>query len=399
MPDPIDPIAVTAYTATSALGRGRDAHLEALRERRSGLRPNDFTAAALPCAIGRVEGVEDAALPEAFATHECRNNRLAWLAMQADGFLESARAAIARHGASRVALLLGTSTASIGESEAGYRDLDDGRMPAWAQRPEVHNPHSLGLFLRNLLGVRGPCLTTATACSSSAKIFAKAERMIRLGLVDAAILAGVDTLCDSVLYGFNSLELVSPEPCRPFDVARRGISIGEAAGFALLERDGDATRPHLVGWGESSDAHHMSTPHPEGLGARLAMTDALARAGLAPADVGYINLHGTATPKNDEVEAGVVAALFPAHVRASSTKGWTGHTLGAAGILEAVVSLLVLEHGVVPGLLGTTELDPVCGPQIAIDNAKAEVCVALSNSFGFGGSNSTLAFARGRRAA
>ncbi|WP_440224935.1 beta-ketoacyl-[acyl-carrier-protein] synthase family protein [Dokdonella sp. MW10] len=399
MPDPIDPIAVTAYTATSALGRGRDAHLAALRERRSGLRANDFTAAALPCAIGRVDGVEDAALPDALATHECRNNRLAWLALQADGFLDAARAAIARHGASRVALLLGTSTASIGESEASYRDLEDGRMPAWAQRPEVHNPHSLGLFLRNLLGVRGPCLTTATACSSSAKIFAKAERMIRLGLVDAAILAGVDTLCDSVLYGFNSLELVSPDPCRPFDVARRGISIGEAAGFALLERDGDATRPHLVGWGESSDAHHMSTPHPEGLGARLAMTDALARAGLTPADVGYINLHGTATPKNDEVEAGVVAALFPAHVRASSTKGWTGHTLGAAGILEAVVSLLVLEHGVVPGLLGTTELDPVCGPQIAIDNANAEVCVALSNSFGFGGSNSTLAFARGRRAA
>ena len=221
--------------------------------------------------------------------------------------------------------------------------------------------------------------------------------MIRLGIVDAAILSGVDSLCGSVLYGFNSLELVAPEPCRPFDVRRRGISIGEAAGFALVERTASETAPKLIGWGESSDAHHMSTPHPEGLGARLALEGALARAGLTTADVDYINLHGTATPKNDEVEAGVVSAAFTARTRASSSKGWTGHTLGAAGILESVVCLLAIEHGLVPGTLHCEQPDPVCGPQIALRNESADVRIALTNSFGFGGSNCTLAFARGGR--
>ena len=262
----------------------------------------------------------------------------------------------------------------------------------------MHTPHSLGIFLEQALGTRGPCLTTATACSSSAKIFAKAERMIRLGVVDAAVLVGVDSLCGSVLFGFNALELVAPQACRPFDVRRCGISIGEAAGFALLERDARPSAPQLIGWGESSDAHHMSTPHPQGLGARLALQGALERAGLAADAVDYINLHGTATPKNDEVEAAVVADSFAARTRASSSKGWTGHTLGAAGILEAVICLIALQHGFVPGTLNCEQPDPLCGPQLALGNESADVRVALSNSFGFGGSNCTLAFARGARA-
>jgi 3-oxoacyl-[acyl-carrier-protein] synthase-1 len=395
VPELVDPIFITAHTATSALGRGLADHLEALRESRSGLRENDFTRETLSCAIGRVAGLESLPLPAQYARHECRNNRLAWLGIAADDFLDRARAAIARHGAERVALLVATSTSSIGATEEAYARQSDGRFPDDLRRPEVHTPHSLGLFLEHVLGTRGPCLTTATACSSSAKIFALAERMMRLGLVDAAILAGVDSLCGSVLFGFNSLELVAPEPCRPFDVRRRGISIGEAAGFALLERNAADRSPALIGWGESSDAHHMSTPHPQGLGARLALEGALARAGLAAADVDYINLHGTATPRNDEVEAGVVAAAFDARTRASSTKGWTGHTLGAAGILESVVCLLAMEHGVIPGTLNCEEPDPVCGPQIALRNETADVRIALSNSFGFGGSNCTLAFARG----
>ena len=394
MPNPIDPVTITAFTATSALGRGRDAHVEALRGRRGGLRANDFTEEPLTCAIGRVDGLETLSLPDAHARFECRNNRLAWLGAQGDGFLDAARAAVARHGADRVALLVATSTSSIGATEEAYARLEDGRVPADLRRPEIHTVHSSGIFLEQVFGTRGPCLTTATACSSSAKIFAKAERLLRLGLVDAAILAGVDTLCGSVLFGFNSLELVAPEVCRPFDVDRRGISIGEAAGFALLERRGDARAPRLVGWGESSDAHHMSTPHPEGLGARRALDDALARAGLAAGDIDYINLHGTATPKNDEVEAMVVAGAFDARTRASSTKGWTGHTLGAAGILEAVASLLAIEHGFVPGTLNSERLDPRCGPQIVLANEDADVRRVLSNSFGFGGSNCTLAFAR-----
>ena len=395
MPDLIEPICITAYTATSALGRGLADHLAALRARRSGLQANDFTNEPLACAIGRVEGLERAALPDGHEAYECRNNRLAWLAIEADGFHEQARAAIARYGADRVALLVATSTSSIGATEEAYAQLDGERMPMALRRPEVHTPHSLGIFLSHLLGTRGPCLTTATACSSSAKIFAKAERMIRLGVVDAAILAGVDTLCGSVIFGFNSLELVAPEPCRPFDERRRGISIGEAAGFALLERKASAAAPRLIGWGESSDAHHMSTPHPQGLDARLALEDTLARAGIAAAQVDYINLHGTATPKNDEVEAGVIATAFNETTRASSSKGWTGHTLGAAGILESVISLLAIEHGLVPGTLNCEQLDPVCGPQVTLQNESRDVRIALSNSFGFGGSNCTLAFARG----
>jgi 3-oxoacyl-[acyl-carrier-protein] synthase-1 len=395
VPTRIDPLPLTAFTATSTLGSGRAAHAAALRGSHSGLRANDFTRVPLPCAIGRVAGIEDASLPPGLAEFDCRNNRLAWLGLDADGFLEAARACIARRGADRVALVVGTSTSSIGATEEGYRTLEDGRLPAALRRPVLHTPHSPGLFLRAVLGTRGPCLTVATACSSSAKIFAKAERMIRLGVVDAAILAGVDTLCESVLFGFNALELVSPEPCRPFDPARRGISIGEAAGFALIERDGDAGAPRLVGYGESSDAHHMSTPHPEGLGARLALADALARAGLSPSDVDYVNLHGTATQKNDEVEAAVIAGAFAPTLRASSTKGFTGHTLGAAGILEAVITLIAMAEGFVPPTLNSRASEPICAAQLALAAETREIQVALSNSFGFGGSNCTLAFASG----
>lgn len=394
----IDPIFVTSHTATSALGHGRADHLQALRTRATGLRENDFTHAPLTCAIGRVDGLEQAALPDPWARYECRNNRLAWLGLQADDFLAQARATVERHGADRVALLLATSTSSIGATEEAYTRLDDGQMPADLRRSEVHTPHALGLFLEHVFGTRGPCITTATACSSSAKIFAQAERMIRLGIVDAAILGGVDTLCGSVLFGFNSLELVSPEVCRPFDARRRGISLGEAAAFAIVERTGPAAAPQLIGWGESSDAHHMSTPHPQGLGARLALEGALARAGIGADEVDYINLHGTATPKNDEIEAGVVSAAFGARTRASSTKGWTGHTLGAAGIIEAGIALLAIEHGLVPGTLNCEQPDALCGPQFALANEDADVRIALSNSFGFGGSNCTLAFARGARA-
>ncbi len=393
---PIHPLAVSAYTATSALGQGLESHLAALSSGRGGLRENDFSSAPLACWIGRVDGVEEAELPAAHAAWECRNNRLAWLGLRQDRFLEHALDARQRYGAARVALVLGTSTASIGASEEAYRRLDEhGQMPAELRRPLIHAPHSLAGFVAEALGLEGPCLTVSTACSSSAKVFANAERLIRLGLADAAIVGGVDTLCDSVLFGFNALELVSPEPCRPFDQARHGISIGEAAGFALLERiEAAPDAPRLLGYGESSDAHHMSTPHPEGLGAELALRDALARAGLSAEQVDYINLHGTASLKNDEVEAALVARAFPASTRASSTKGFTGHTLGAAGILEAAFALLAIREGLVPGNLGCTHPDAACGPQLALQSEQRTVNVALSNSFGFGGNNACLAFGR-----
>ena len=248
--------------------------------------------------------------------------------------------------------------------------------------------------MQHALGLEGPCVTVATACSSSAKAFAQAERLIRAGLADAAIVGGVDSLCGSVLFGFNSLELVSREPCRPFDPERRGISIGEAAGFAVLERD-DGAGPWLCVYGESSDAHHMSSPHPEGLGARLAIDDALARAGIDAERIGYVNLHGTASLKNDEVEAALLAKVFPETTRASSTKGWTGHALGAAGIVEAVIALLALEEGFAPGTLNAQSLDPACGPQIRIDNDDSVALTHVSShSFGFGGNNCVLVLGR-----
>jgi 3-oxoacyl-[acyl-carrier-protein] synthase-1 len=391
------PLRVTAYSIACSAGTGVSALAAALRERRSGLRPNDFTEVPLETWIGRVPGLEEHPLPARLADWDCRNNRLAWLGMECDGFFERACAARDRHGRDRVAVVLGTSTSSIGATEEAYRRLlPDGQYPGDLRRPIVHTPHSLGDFARAALELEGIVVTVGTACSSSAKAFAQAERLLRLGLADAAVVGGVDTLCGSVLFGFNSLDLVSPEPCRPFDVTRRGISIGEAAGFALLERDGP-DGPWFLGYGESSDAHHMSAPHPQGRGARLAMEAALERAELETMSVDYVNLHGTASQKNDEVEAGVVASMFPASTRASSTKGWTGHTLGAAGIVEAVVSFIAMETGVAPGTLNATQLDPCCGPQLRLANETADLRYVLSNSFGFGGSNCSLVFGRDRR--
>jgi 3-oxoacyl-[acyl-carrier-protein] synthase I len=393
------PLSITAYTASCAAGSGRQAILEALRQRRSGLAANDFTAAPLDTFVGRVREVESGPLPAELVHWECRNNRLAWHGLNQDGFFDAVRAAREKYGPGRVAVVLGTSTSSIGATEEGYRGLTaDGQYPEELRRPAVHTVHSLGSFVQEALGLSGISVTVATACSSSAKVFPQAERLIRLGLADAAVVGGVDTLCYSVLFGFNALELVSAEPCRPFDPARKGISLGEAAGFALLQKEGAEAdlAPKLLGYGESSDAHHMSSPHPEGLGARLAIQQALTLAGLTPADIDYINLHGTASQKNDEVEARIVAELFPQSTRASSTKGWTGHALGAAGILEAVISLLSLEHGFTPGTLNTRELDAACGPQIRLENGDGTVRHVMSNSFGFGGSNCVLLFGGGR---
>ena len=383
---------VTAYTATCAAGNGTAELLDALRDGRSGLRPNDFTRTPLSTWVGRVPGVEETPLPLQFAEYECRNNRLAWLAIQQDSFADAVCSARQRHGDDRVALVLGTSTSSIGATEEAYSRLTaDGQFPPDLRRPAVHVPHSTAQFLQHALGLRNVAITVATACSSSAKAFAHGARLLEHGVADAVVVGGVDSLCGSVLYGFNSLELVSSDPCRPFDAQRNGINIGEAGAFALLERDGPG--PVLLGYGESSDAHHMSTPHPSGRGANLAMRAALEAADIDAAAVDYVNLHGTATLKNDEVEAQVIAQLFPARTHASSTKGWTGHTLGAAGALEAVIALLALRSGFMPGNLNSRTLDPACGPQIRLGAATGRPRTAMSNSFGFGGSNCCLLFA------
>lgn len=398
---PLAPLNILAHTATTALGAGVDAQRQGVRAQRSGLRPNDFGHDPLPCWIGRVAGVEAVTLPAHLAGFACRNNALAWLALQQDGILQTLAQVVTRHGAARVAVVMGTSTSSIGATEEAYTRLQttsDGsrHFPPDLQRPRIHTPHSLGDFVQSATGLRGPCVTVATACSSSAKVFAQAARLINAGLADAALVGGVDTLCGSVLFGFNALQLVAPTPCQPFDARRVGLSLGEAGGYAVLERAdaGNGIGLQLCGYGESSDAHHMSAPHPQGLGARLAMQAALQRAGISAADVGYLNLHGTSTPANDSIEAAAVAALFPATLHASSTKGWTGHTLGAAGIVESVFALLALSDGLLPGTLNSSQPDPACGPQIRFDNAQADIRYAMNNSFGFGGNNCALVFGK-----
>jgi 3-oxoacyl-[acyl-carrier-protein] synthase-1 len=390
-------LALSAITAATALSVGRVPLLAALREGRSGLKLCDFETCELPTWIGEAPGVDAVALPAALARYDCRNNRLALLGLQADGFLDAARTAIARHSADRVALILGTSTSGILSVELAYRERDaQGALPAWFDYRATHNTGSLVAFVRDLLGLRGPAFAVSTACSSSAKAFAAAARLLATGLADAAIVGGVDSLCLTTLYGFASLELTSPEPCRPCDVHRRGLSIGEAAAFALLERAEDAPGAIvLTGWGESSDAHHMSAPHPQGRGSRAAMRQALARAALAPEAIGYVNLHGTATLANDSVEGAAVAAVLGGGVPCSSTKGMIGHTLGAAGAVEAVICALALEHGLLPASVGTREPDPALGLSIVMAPTPAPgLCHVLSNSFGFGGSNCSLVFSR-----
>ena len=347
-----------------------------------------------------VDGIEAVPLPQSLAAWDCRATRLSWLGLQADGFDAAASAAVRRHGASRVGLVLGTSASTIGASEQAYRELDEqGRFPLPLRSARLNTPHALALFVQEALGLQGPCVTVATACSSSAKAFAVAERWLRLDLADAVVVGGVDALCDSVLFGFNALGLIAAAPCRPFGAGRSGISVGEAAGFAFLERGAGALQ--LLGYGESNDAHHMSSPHPQGVGAELALDDALARADLAASEIDYLNLHGTASARNDEVEAALVARRYDARVHASATKGVTGHTMGAAGMVEALVCLQALADGWLPGSVGAMPLDPALGQPFAArlqaDTVQRPARRAASHSFGFGGNNCVLVFARGEQ--
>ena len=389
------PLSLSAYTATTCLGMGLGAHRLALREQRSGLRPCTFETVELPTWAGEVEGVDAQTLPARLAAYNCRNHRLAQMGLLADGFDTQVRAAIERHGVQRVGVFMGTSTSGILQTELAYRQRDpsSGALPPSFRYDTTHNPFSLATFVRDWFGLQGMALTVSTACSSSAKVFAAAARHLALGTIDAAIVGGVDSLCLTTLYGFASLQLTSDEPCRPYDGGRKGISVAEGAAFALLERltGNHANAIHLLGVGESSDAYHMSSPHPEGLGARLAMEAALRSANLQPGDIGYINLHGTATPANDAAEGLAVASLFGRGVPCSSTKGATGHTLGAAGAVEAVFCALALTDSLLPGSPGTRELDPALSLDYRTEAQPGQpFAYALTNSFGFGGSNCSL---------
>ncbi len=395
----VNALHLSSFTATSAMGRGLDQTLDALRQCRGGLTPCAFDSVDLPTFIGEVADVDAVNLPSRLSAFDCRNNRLATLGLQQDGFDTAVRAAVDRYGPARVGVFIGTSTAGIFQTELAYRRRDklSGALPPDFIYSTTHSTFSVANFTRRYFDLTGPAVAISSACSSSAKVFSSARRMLASGLIDAAVVGGVDSLCLTTLYGFNSLGLISKQVCRPFDAERNGISIGEAAAFALLEHTPDhlaADAVLLMGIGESSDAYHMSSPHPQGLGARMAMQDALRMAGLQPPDIDYINLHGTATQSNDAAEGKAVVDLFGSETACSSTKGATGHTLGAAGGVEAVICALTLQHGLLPAGLNTLHPDPALRLNYLLKNSDYPVAHVLSNSFGFGGTNCSLIFGR-----
>ena len=392
----MNPLPITDYTLSTALGAGLQVNRQKLFAGDSGLAACRFADIDdLSTWVGETAGVDSVALPAQLADFNCRNNRLAWLGLQQDDFQRSVAAAAKRYGSDRVAVFMGTSTSGIHQTELAYRELttDDTQqqsLPSWYCYRGTHNTYSIAEFTRRALGLNGISSAISTACSSSAKVFASAYRAIAAGLCDAAVVGGVDSLCLTTLYGFNSLQLVAADICRPSDANRNGLSIGEAAGFALLEKSADHNGLCLLGYGESSDAYHMSSPHPDGEGALQAMRAALTAAHLQPDAIDYINLHGTGTASNDLAESIAVDRLFGEQIPCSSTKGWTGHTLGAAGIVETVFSLLCIDNNFMPRTLNTQQVDTDIAINILLSNRQQTVNRVLTNSFGFGGSNCSL---------
>lgn len=395
-----DRLYLPAMAVASCLGLGKAATIgPLLAGSRQGLRLRDGFLPDRAVPVGCL-GDDLPPLPVALTGWDCRNNRvLAALAAEIQGDIA---AAIARFGRNRIAVVLGTSTSGIAEGEAAIaHHLATGQWPDGFHYRQQETG-SGATFLAHLLGLEGPAYVVATACSSSAKALASARRLIRAGICDAAVVGGADTLCRMTLAGFSSLEALSPEPCNPFSAHRSGITIGEGGALFLLSPD--PAELALAGLGETSDAHHVSAPDPSGAGALAAMIAALADAGLSAGDVDYVNLHGTATALNDAMESKAVAALFESPVACSSTKSMTGHTLGAAGAVEAAFLWLTLSRtwnpgGLIPPHLWDGIADPAL-PVLALAEpgtrlANGERAAGLSNSFAFGGSNCCLVFSRG----
>lgn len=331
------------------------------------------------------------------AQHHSRNNQL--LLAAASQIEPQLRLAVARHGAHRVAVVLGTSTSGVNDNAPAFRALAaDGAWPARYdyRRQALSSPAS---FLAEWLGTTGPAYTLSTACTSSARALLSARRLLALGLADAVVCGGADTLCRLTINGFATLDAVDEALCLPFSANRRGINIGEAGVLFLMQREpADDEAVALLGGGASSDAWHMSAPDPTGAGALQAMRAALRSAGMAPADVGWVNLHGTGTPHNDAMESLAVHALFPQGVPCASTKPLTGHTLGAAGALEAALAWITLAPANADGRLLPHVWDGQADaalPMLDFSTAQHRYAagrprVAMSNSFAFGGNNASL---------
>ena len=362
----------------------------------SGVKPTMAWSAGRMLPTGDAAGVLPAAASLALPARS-RNNQLALAALAQ--IRPAVDAAIARFGAGRVGVVVGTSTSGIASTETAVREhAETGALSASFHYGQ-QEMGSVASLLADQLGVSGPAYVHSSACSSSAKAMASAARLIRMGLCDAVVTGGVDSLCGFTVAGFSALESVSAARCNPLSANRNGINIGEGAALFLMSAEASAVA--LCGWGESSDGHHMSAPDPAGGGARLAIGAALARAGIDASQVDYVNLHGTATVQNDAMESRVVHDLFGAAVAVSSTKPLTGHALGAAAAIEAALCWLAMQddnpEGLLPPHVWDGERDPqLPGLNVVAPGAKLgrPLRYAVSNSFAFGGSNAALVLGR-----
>lgn len=377
---PVYPI--TAMALHNAVASDLDGVLERLRAGYSGLAPLTDIA-DVPGRHGRCGPLDP--LPANLAAYDTRQARLA--ACTLAPIRAEVDRATRKWGASRVAIVIGTSTGGIAATEAAW--VRGGSPTAGFDLERQHVVGATTEVIRAITGVRGPSYVVSTACSSSAKAFASARRLLAADLVDAVLVGGVDTLCDLTLRGFSALELISPTGCRPFAASRDGLSLGEGGAFALVERRGEA--PVVLGAvGESCDAHHMSAPHPEGKGAAAAIASALASSGLLPAQVGFVNAHATGTALNDAAEARALLKIFGSSIPVVATKSFTGHLLGAAGATEVVLTARGLADGWVPGSGVSTPVDPTLGIDVVCSTRALECDWALSTSFAFGGSNAAV---------
>lgn len=378
---------LNALGVICALGRGQDEVSRSLfAGDSSGMRPESGWVPERVLPVGAVKG-DLAIIPPELGQQSSRNNQLLLeAALQIEGDI---RQAIHTYGASRVGVVLGTSTSGIDEASRGIAHfLREHQFPGDYdyQQQELSAPAN---FLADWLQLSGPAYVISTACTSSARALMSAQRLLDLGVCDAVICGGVDSLCKLTLNGFSSLEAVSNERCNPFSVNRNGINIGEAAVLFVMSKEPAPIA--LLGSGASCDAHHISAPEPTGKGALQSMRKALASARLQPEQIGYLNLHGTATQHNDAMESLAVASLFPHGVACSSTKPMSGHTLGAAGALEAAFCWLSLAHNRVPPHVWDGQADPALP---ALQWAQAAETLGkrclMSNSFAFGGNNVSL---------
>ena len=391
----ISPVAVIAFSALSACGQGNKALYQALSKNQSALAPLELLDVPFKTYVGAITQPLHSLDPD-LIDFDSRNSRVALTALNdIDAGVRVAMEEVkSKYGSQRVGVVIGTSTSGLNETEDAYMELlKTDKLPADFHFVKQHAYQATARFLQRELGLSGVCYAVSTACSSGAKAIAAGQRLIASGVCDAVLVGGVDTLCRLTLRGFHSLDLVAESPCTPMDKNRQGLSIGEAAGLLVLEKccSSNLSNMKILAVGESADAYHMSTPHPEGIGAVLAMNNSLKKAGVSFDMLDYLNLHATATKINDRVESAAVYSIFANNLKCSGTKGLTGHTLGASGALETIITLLALQYQFIPGTYGLEELEGDCKLQVVKTPLyEQKLQIAMSNSFGFGGNNASV---------